>query len=89
MRESACDSLEGFLACDLSTVERAAFEVHLSTCDECRRSVEAQQRLDALLCRLEKLAGDRMPLRGERLNIPRANNLGYVAVLRHASPSKT
>lgn len=44
-----CELLEAYLAGDLSTVECAAFEAHLTVCDECRAAIGEQRWIDELL----------------------------------------
>jgi ferric-dicitrate binding protein FerR (iron transport regulator)/thioredoxin-like negative regulator of GroEL len=51
-----CRHLEGHLGNALGDAERAAFEAHLPTCDDCRPRVEAWQRFaDAYRARMEPL----------------------------------
>ncbi len=51
MNTSSCEQLDDYLFDWLSEIQRSEFEAHLAGCDQCRRNVEQQRRIDHLLAR--------------------------------------
>jgi anti-sigma factor RsiW len=49
MNEKHCEQRDDYLLDELESDQRAQFEQHLSSCDSCRRFVEAQARINRIL----------------------------------------